>query len=87
MRKKAGGPKCGTLIPHEHVGHVDYEFMLGNVQKVEMQRSGGPPQNDSAGHLLVSPARPRIHARPGLRRLWRDSSLSKATSTTRSCWR
>jgi len=55
MRKKMGGPECGTLIPHEHVGHVDYEFILGNVQKAEMQRRGRPPQNDPPGTYWYHP--------------------------------
>src|SRR5207344_2792867 len=46
-RQKAGG--CGTLNPHEHVGHVDYEISLGNVQRAAMQRAGRPPQNDPPG--------------------------------------
>lgn len=55
MRKKMGGPECGTLVPHEHVGHVDYEFVLGNVQKAEMARAGLPPQNDPPGTFWYHP--------------------------------
>jgi FtsP/CotA-like multicopper oxidase with cupredoxin domain len=55
MRKKIGGAECGTLVPHEYVGHVDYEFILGNVQRAEMQRAGRPPQNDPPGTFWYHP--------------------------------
>ena len=49
LRKKMGGAACGTLAPHEHVGHVDYEFVLGRVQRLAMLRAGRPPQPDPPG--------------------------------------
>ena len=55
MRRKTGGRECGTLVPHEYVGHVDYEFVLGNVQKAEMARTGRPPQNDPPGTFWYHP--------------------------------
>jgi hypothetical protein len=86
LRKKVGGPECGTLIPHEYVGHVDYEFILGNVQRAEMQRAGRPPQNDPPGtfwYHRTPTDRPTTRSPPA----WRVSSSSKVTSTTRSTWR
>jgi FtsP/CotA-like multicopper oxidase with cupredoxin domain len=47
MRQKMGAA-CG-LSPYEHVGHVDYEFVLGHVQREEMLRTGRPPQPDPPG--------------------------------------
>ena len=49
MRKQMGGAACRTLAPHEYVGHVDYELILGHVQQAEMQRTGRPPQPDPPG--------------------------------------
>jgi len=54
-RKTLGGRECGTLAPHEYVGHVDYEFFLGNVQKAEMARTGRPPQDDPPGTFWYHP--------------------------------
>ncbi len=46
MRQQMG--TC-ALKPHEHVGHVDYEFVLGDVQAAERKRAGRPPQPDPPG--------------------------------------
>jgi FtsP/CotA-like multicopper oxidase with cupredoxin domain len=48
MRQQMGGASCG-LKPHEYVGHVDYEFILGDAQRAAMQRAGRPPQPDPPG--------------------------------------
>ena len=48
-RRKMGGADCSKLQPHEYVGHVDYEIVLGHVQRAEMQRTGRPPQLDPPG--------------------------------------
>ena len=48
MRQKMGGASCG-LKPHEYVGHVDYEVILGDVQRAAMRRAGRPPQPDPPG--------------------------------------
>jgi FtsP/CotA-like multicopper oxidase with cupredoxin domain len=48
MRQRMGGATCEAK-PHEFVGHVDYEFMLGHVQRAAMQRAGRPPQPDPPG--------------------------------------
>jgi hypothetical protein len=50
-----GGPLCGTLVPHEYVGQLEYEFILGNVQKDEIRRTGRPPQNDPPGTFWYHP--------------------------------
>ena len=42
VRKKSGEAACGTLNPHEYVGHVDYEFML-------------PPRDDAPGTYWYHP--------------------------------
>ena len=49
MRKRLGGAACSALKPHEYVGHVDYEVVLGHVQRAEMLRAGRPPQPDPPG--------------------------------------
>jgi len=46
MRRQMGA--C-ALKPHEHVGHVDYEFVLGHVQRAATVRAGRPPQPDPPG--------------------------------------
>ena len=48
MRQQMGGAACAAK-PHEFVGHVDYEFALGNVQRAAMQAAGRPPQPDPPG--------------------------------------
>ena len=48
MRQQMGGAACAAK-PHEHVGHVDYEFILGHVQRAAMLRAGQPPQPDPPG--------------------------------------
>ena len=68
MRQEDGRRGVRDMKPHEYVGHVDYEFVLGHVQRAAMQRAGRPPQARPAGHALVSPARARLDARSGVRR-------------------
>jgi len=48
LRQKMGGAACLSK-PHEYVGHVDYEFLLGHVQRAAMQQAGRPPQPDPPG--------------------------------------
>ncbi len=48
MRQRMGGAACG-LKPHEYVGQVDYEFVLGDVQRAVMRKAGKPPQPDPPG--------------------------------------
>jgi FtsP/CotA-like multicopper oxidase with cupredoxin domain len=43
MRQKMGGTACEQKL-HEYVGHVDYEIVLGHVQRETMQKAGRPPQ-------------------------------------------
>ncbi len=49
MRKQMAGPGCAALAAHEYVGHVDYEFVLGHVQRDGMIRAGQKPQPDPPG--------------------------------------
>lgn len=46
LRQKMGA--C-TKAPHEYVGHVDYEVILGDVQRAAMKKAGRPPQPDPPG--------------------------------------
>ena len=48
MRQQVTGG-CAQLGPHEYVGHVDYEYVLGHVQRAEAIRTGAPPQPDPPG--------------------------------------
>jgi hypothetical protein len=60
-RRKMGGAGCSTLQPHEYVGHVDYEIVLGQVQRAEMQRTAARRNWIRRAHM-VSPARARFDA-------------------------
>src|SRR4029077_12549030 len=47
-RQRMGGAAC-VQQPHEHVGHVDYEFILGHVQRAAVRKERKPPQPDPPG--------------------------------------
>ena len=47
-RQQLSGGAC-TPAAHEHVGYVDYEFVLGHVQRAATQRAGKRPQADPPG--------------------------------------
>jgi FtsP/CotA-like multicopper oxidase with cupredoxin domain len=48
MRQRMGATTCEKK-PHEYVGHVDYEIILGNVQRAARKKAGLPPQADPPG--------------------------------------
>ena len=52
-----------------------------------MVRAGRPPQTDPPGTLLVSPARARLDARPGLRRHGGLSHRRRRRRRRDQCWR
>jgi FtsP/CotA-like multicopper oxidase with cupredoxin domain len=54
-RQRSGDAACAQRGPHERVGHTDYEFVLGNVQRAQMRRQGRAAQPDPPGTFWYHP--------------------------------